>query len=85
MSAVQISMIPPKPFGVRSAPVGMTLLILADQDAETHAGLPVTLVAKLMEAENFRFHRVLGPGGRRDDRGHARNPDYDRHGGHQWL
>jgi hypothetical protein len=30
---------------MRPAPVGVTLLVLADQHAETHAGLAVTLVA----------------------------------------
>src|SRR5580692_5555278 len=59
---------PPPPVGVRLAPVRMALLVLADQNAKTHAGLAVALFAKLMEADHFRLHGVLGMGGCCDNR-----------------
>jgi hypothetical protein len=37
---------------MRSAPIRMTLLVLADQDAETHTGLAVTFIAELMKADH---------------------------------
>jgi hypothetical protein len=36
---------PPKPISVRQAPVSVTLAVFADEDAESHASAPVTLVA----------------------------------------
>jgi hypothetical protein len=38
----------------------MTLLVLADQDAEADAGFPIAFLAQLMEAEHFSLHVALG-------------------------
>jgi hypothetical protein len=59
---------PPEPFGMRLAPVRMTLLVLADQDAEADAGFPIAFIAKLVESEHFRLYVTLGACGRCDHR-----------------
>jgi hypothetical protein len=76
---------PPEPFGMRLAPVRVTLLVLADQDAEAHTGFPVAFFAKLMEAEHFRLHVALGACGRCDHRCRGRDSDGDHDGRHQRL
>jgi hypothetical protein len=47
----------------------MTLTVFADEDAESHAGAPVSLVAQLMQADHFDFDVGLRPGGSRRNRG----------------
>jgi hypothetical protein len=54
---------PPKPIGVQPAPVRMTLAIFADQDPEAHARAPVTLIAQLVQADDFGFDIGLRSGG----------------------
>ena len=41
----------------------MTLPIFADQDAESHARAPVTLIAQLVQADDFSFDIGLRSGG----------------------
>jgi hypothetical protein len=45
------SMLPPKPFSVRSAPIRMTLFRFTEQHAEANAGFAVSLVAELMQTK----------------------------------
>ena len=45
---------------MRLAPVRMTLLVLADQDAEADAGFPIAFIAKLVESEHFSLDVTLG-------------------------
>jgi hypothetical protein len=44
---------------MKSPAVRVALLVLADQNAEAHAGAPITLFAKLMEANYFRLSIAL--------------------------
>jgi hypothetical protein len=41
----------------------MPLPIFADQDAESHARAPVTLIAQLVQADDFSFDIGLRSGG----------------------
>jgi len=59
---------PPPPIGVSPAPVGVTLLVLADQDAESNAGAPVALVAQLVKSEDFSLNVALSLRSRRGQR-----------------
>jgi hypothetical protein len=59
---------PPPPIGVRSAPVSVTLLVLADQDAETNAGAPVAFVAQLVKPYDFSLGVALRLSTRRNCR-----------------
>jgi hypothetical protein len=72
--------LPPPPVGVCSAPIRVTLLVLADQDAKTHAGPAVTFVAKLMETEDFGLDVALGERWRRHHGCRTRNRHGDRYG-----
>jgi hypothetical protein len=53
---------------MQPAPLGVTLLVLTDQDTEAHASATVTLVAELMEAEDFGLPCILGEGWGRHER-----------------
>jgi hypothetical protein len=57
---------PPKPFAVRLSPIRVTLLILADQDAETNASAPVALFAQLVKSNQFSLGAALSLNPRRD-------------------
>jgi hypothetical protein len=50
---------PPPPIGVSLSPIRVTLLVLADQDAEANASAPVALVAQLMKSEYFSLDIAL--------------------------
>jgi hypothetical protein len=54
----------------------MTLLVLADQDAEPDASAPVALVAQLVKSNDFGLDCALSVSARRDA-GHGA-----QHGGH---
>src|ERR1019366_910352 len=81
---LQVLSFPPPPVGMRPAPVRMALLVLADQNTKTHAGPAVAFFAKLMEADHFRLHRVLGVRWCCDNRSASRNAGCDHRGSHQW-
>ena len=54
---------PPKPISVRPAPVGVTLAVFADENAESDARAPVALVAQLVQANDLGFDVALCAGG----------------------
>jgi hypothetical protein len=58
---------------VGPSPIGVTLLVLADQDAEPDTRPPVALIAQLMKPDHFCFNRALRSRSRRN----SRNSRYD--------
>lgn len=40
---------------MRLTPLGVTLLVLAEHEAETDAGLAITVIAQLMHSDEFRL------------------------------
>jgi hypothetical protein len=53
------------------APIGVTLFVPADQDAEADAGPAVAFLAKLVEADDLGLRGVLCVSWRCDNPGHA--------------
>ena len=45
------------------APVGVTLLVPADQDTKTHAGPAIAFVAELVESDDLRLGIALSVSG----------------------
>jgi hypothetical protein len=70
---------PPPPVGMQPSPVGMALLVPADQDTEADAGLPIAFLAELMEANHLGFHGILRVRGGCNDCG-AGHPGRDHCG-----
>jgi hypothetical protein len=70
---------------MRPAPVGVTLLVSADQDAKVDAGLAIALLAEPVEADYLGLDRILRLRRCRDDRRRAGNGDRDQRRGYQWL
>jgi hypothetical protein len=69
MAVIRLSF-PPPPIGVSPAPIGVPLLVLADQDAEANAGAPVALFAQLVKSDHFSLGVALSLRPRRDQ-GHG--------------
>src|SRR3984885_3965414 len=84
-ASFDVLLFPPPPIGMPSAPVRMTLLVPADQDAKVDTRFAVALLAKLMVADDLGFNGVLGVRGCGDHRGRAGKSDDDRHSCHHWL
>jgi len=45
------------------APVGVTLLVLTNQDTKAHAGPPVAFVAEIVESDDLCLRIALGMSG----------------------
>jgi hypothetical protein len=50
---------PPPPITMRPPPIGMTLLVLSDQNTEAHTSASIAFFAKLMEADHFSLDVIL--------------------------